>query len=232
MRPASPFLGRASISLTATTDAQGRFEFDSLPDKPPFSFLAEGYSEIPEIQLPLDGDNDVIVRMVSQGVIKGRVVDAATGKPIPRFTVRVTFSPDRQPDDPVGTGLRSEWVHPGEQFASAQGEFVLKDLMAGMPLQVTILAEGYRRHFVRRVVAQTASEAETVEIRAKAEDPAKLLTVQGKLMNHRGEPVRGVDLRLVAATDRPAVRDAFPFNWQMIESGQIDQMANVLQFQR
>jgi protocatechuate 3,4-dioxygenase beta subunit len=216
---------------SGTTDKQGRFQFDSLPEKAPFTFIADDYSQIPETELPLDGDNEVVVTMKSQGVIKGRVVDAATGKPLARFNVRITFSEDRQPDDPVA-GLFSSRVDPGEEFVSGDGQFLLKDLMAGMPLQVSISAAGYRRQVIRRVVAQPATTAEALEIRVTAEDPAKLVTVRGKLVNHRGEPVRGTEVRLIVATDRPAQREAFPFNWQMIETGQINQMASVLQFQR
>jgi beta-lactamase regulating signal transducer with metallopeptidase domain/5-hydroxyisourate hydrolase-like protein (transthyretin family) len=216
---------------SATTDAQGRFQFDSLPPRAPFAFHAEGYSAIPDTELPLDGDKEVVVTMRSQGGIQGRVVDAATGKPVPRFNVRITFSPDSQPGDP-SAGLRSDRVSPGEDFVSAQGQFVLKDLMAGMPLQVSVSANGYRRQVVRRVVAQAAPEAEAVEVRLTAEDPSRLLTVRGRLVNHRGEAVRGADLRLIVATERSERREDFPFNWQMIESGQVEQVANVLQVQR
>jgi beta-lactamase regulating signal transducer with metallopeptidase domain len=216
---------------TGTTDAQGRFQFDSLPANCPFAFFAEGYSQIPATELPLDGEQEVVVTIKAPGVIKGRVVDAATGKPIPRFNVRMTFSEDRQPGEP-SAGLTSRRIDPGEDFHSAQGEFLVKDLLAGMPLQVMVAADGYRRHVLRRVEARPAGEADAVEIRLKSEDPAKLLTVRGKLVNHRGDPVRGAELRLIAATDRPQVRDAYPFNWSMMENGQVAQVAGVLQFQR
>jgi hypothetical protein len=213
-----------------TTDALGRFRFDSLPAETSFSFRAEGYSQS-EQKLLLDGDKEVVVTLKSQGVIQGKVVDAATGKPVRRFNVSITFSPDRQPDDPVGGMLASRTV-PGEEFVSAQGQFMLKDLLAGMPLQVSVTAPGYRRQVMRRVLAQPATEAAPVDIQLRAEDPAKLINVRGKLVNHKGQAVRGADLRLIAASDRPMQRDEFPFNWQMIESGQIEQVANVVQVQR
>jgi protocatechuate 3,4-dioxygenase beta subunit len=213
------------------TDEQGRFKFDSLPADTSFSFRAEGYSQAANEKLPLDGDKEVVVTLKSQGVIKGRVVDAVTGKPLGRFNLAITFSPDAQPDEP-SVGLTSSRVSPGEEFASPEGRFVLKDLMAGMSLQVSVIAPGYRRLVLRRVVAQPATEAAPVDFQLHPEDPAKLVTIRGKLVNHKGEPVRGANLRLIAATDRPAPRDAFPFNWTMIESGQIEQIANVVQVQR
>jgi RNA polymerase sigma factor (sigma-70 family) len=216
---------------STTTDGQGRFQFDSLPADTPFTFVADGYSQIPEIKLPLDGDQEIDVQMKSQGIIKGRVVDASTGKPLQRFTVRIIHSFDRRPDDPIFS-IHTQRVYPGEQFTSAQGEFVLKDLIVGTPLQVIVLAEGYRRQVVRRELVQSAADAETLEFCLKAEDPAKLLAIRGKLVNHRGQPVRGAELRLIVATDRPKQGDDYPFNWQMIETGQIEQAPNVLQVQR
>jgi beta-lactamase regulating signal transducer with metallopeptidase domain/uncharacterized GH25 family protein len=224
--PSGMFFGGST-----NTDKQGRFQLDSLPPEAPFTFQADGYSQIPDKKLPLDGDKEVVVRLKSQGIIKGRVVDAVTGKPLPRFNVSITFSPDRQPDELVA-GLYSSRTTPGETFVSAKGQFVLKDLMVGMPLQVSVTAAGYRRQVLRRVVTQTEPEAMPVDIQLTAEDPSKLVTVRGKLVNHKGQPVRGAELRLIAATDRPMQREDFPFNWQMIESGQIDQVANVLQVQR
>lgn len=213
------------------TDAQGRFQFDSLPADTPFTFRAEGYTQRSDEKLPLDGDQEIVVKLKAQGVIQGRIVDAATGKPLPRFNVSITFSWDRQPGEPAG-GLISSRTSPGEEFASAEGRFLLKDLMAGMPIQVSITAPGYRRQILRRVVAQAAGEAAPVEIRISPEDPAKLITLRGKLVNHKGVPVGGADLRLIAATDRPMQRDEFPFNWSMIESGQIEQAPNVVQVRR
>jgi beta-lactamase regulating signal transducer with metallopeptidase domain/protocatechuate 3,4-dioxygenase beta subunit len=219
-----------ALGGSGLTDAQGRFEFDSLPEKSPFTFEKDGYSAIPQLEFALDGDQEVVVTMKSQGVIKGRVVDAATGKPVPRFTVRATFSADAQPNEP-STGLSNELFH-GQEFASAQGRFLLKQLLVGMPLQVSVSAAGYRREVVRRVVAEPVSEAETVAVQLKAEDPAKLVTLRGRLVNHRGDSVSGAELRLLVATDRPEPRDANPFDWNGFQTGQIDHRPNVLQLQR
>jgi hypothetical protein len=216
---------------SAATNDQGRFHFDSLPADTPFAFSAEGYSHIPEMKLPLDGEEEVEVQMRAQGFIKGRVVDAATNQPIPKFNVRITFTMDRKPDDPTFS-LPSNRVFPGEDFASPQGRFLFKDFIDGVPLQVTVIAPGYRRQVERRVVARPEAETEETLFKLTPEDPAKLAVIRGKLLNHKGQPVANAELRLIVATDRPAQRDAFPFNWQMIESGQVDQAPNVLQVQR
>src|SRR5207253_5589415 len=107
---------------------------------------------------------------------------------------------------------------PGEEFVSPPGQFLLKELTVGMSLQLTISADGYRRQVVRHVVAKTVAEAEHVEVRLTAEAPAKLLTLRGKMVNHRGDAVRGAELRLIVAVDRPVPRDAPPFDWNTIEA--------------
>ena len=220
------------FGVSMYTDASGKFQFDSLPDKALFEFRAQGYSEIRDRKLPLDGDKEVVVTMKSQGIIKGRVVDAATGKPMSRFLVRFTRSADYRPGEPEGS-IESRRSQQGEEFVSADGQFLLKDLTAGMPLQVSITADGYRRQVVRRAVAQVASEAQALEIRLRAEDPTKLLTVTGRLVNSKGEGVRGADLRLIVATDRPVRgRDGWPYNWPGIQSGWVEQAPNVLDVQR
>lgn len=219
------------IGGSGRTDKDGRFQFDSLPADCPFTIRATGYSELPETSLPLDGDKEVVVTLKAQGALKGRVFDVNTSQPITRFNVKITFSPDRRPDEP-SSGIWSQRVNPGEQFVSAQGSFVLKDLLAGMPLQVTIEAPGYERKVIRRVEVRPIGEAETLAIGLTAEDPANLQTVKGKLLNGRGEPVRGAEMRLIVAAIRPPAREDYPFNWQMIESGQIEQAADVLQYQK
>src|SRR5699024_8119562 len=58
-----------------------------------------------------------------------------------------------------------------------------------------------------------------------------LRTYRGRLVDAQGRPVTGAQLRLFAANDRSAARRGqFPFNWQMIESGQLAQQANTVRF--
>ena len=146
------------------TDAEGHFEFDSLPADTQFALSKEGYSRMYDVQLPLDGEKEVSVTMRSAGVIRGRVVDDKTGKPLSPFTVRVTFSPDHRPGDPSGAGILSGAAATGgEKFARRDGTFRIGEIMRDLPLQVTVEAEGYDRTVVRRVVAD--SDAKPVEFR-------------------------------------------------------------------
>jgi hypothetical protein len=212
------------------TDAEGRFAFDSLPPNSPFGFTKEGFSDIQGRSLELDGDGEVVVEMTPAGVILGRAVDAVTGKPIGKFVVRITFSPERQPGDP-SAGLSSDLVNPGQSFQSAEGLFKLKDLVVDMPLQVTVLAEGYEKHAVNRVVVARPTDAAVEEMRLEPTDPATLRAIRGRMVDPTGRPIAGAQIRLIVAGARnPGPRHAYPFNWTMITSGQLAQDARVRRF--
>ncbi len=212
------------------TDKQGMFEFDSLPPDCPFTFRKSGYSEINDRRFDLDTPDVIAVKMAPSGAIHGKVVDAKTRKPIRTFNVRITFSPSRQPNDP-NAGLRSDLVDPGQAFQSADGKFQIKDLLLGMPLQVMVDAEGFEREVWERVVTQRSDKAEPVEFELTPIDPASLTTYGGRLRDAQGKPVAGAVLRLIAAPGRKAgSRTAFPFNWQMIRSGQISRQSEILRF--
>jgi protocatechuate 3,4-dioxygenase beta subunit len=224
-----------------TTGVDGRFEFDSLPEVCPFAFVADGYSEIEDARLPLDGDEEVVVTMQTEGVVKGRVVDAKTGQPITPFNVQITFSPDRKPGEPGHHLGGPRATSPdGERFANDQGIFTLKDLIRDMPLQVTVTADGYDKHIKRRVVAASESAAETVEFRLQPVVASDFFTISGRIVDTNDRPITGAELRLISTTDfqlPAAMRDPhdfsfveYPFGWTMIRSGSAEKAAGVQQY--
>ncbi len=194
-----------------TTDAEGHFEFDSLPAEPPFALNKEGYSPMEDVKLPLDGEKEVVVAMRGAGVIRGRVVDDKTGTPLSTFVVHAR-------------GIR------GEKFATRDGTFRIGELVRDATLQVMVEADGYDRSVVRRVVAVADSEAKPVEFRLAPIDASSLLTIAGRLVDERARPRAGAELGLIVASKRPFPRDQFPFTWPMIHSGQIESKDLVLQF--
>lgn len=211
------------------TDDGGRFALDTLPPDATLSFWKGGFSEIQDRKLPIDGDAEVEVAMAPSAAILGKVVDAKTGRPIPSFLVQITFSPVRKATDP-SSGLRSDLVNPGQKFRSAEGRFRIGDLVLGMPLQVMVSADGYERGVIGRVEAASGDEA--AEFRLEPLDPKNLIAYQGRLLDDDGKPVAGAHVRLIATRDRPRgpAGRGFPFNWQMITSGQAAQAAQVLRF--
>ena len=148
------------------------------------------------ITLPLDGREEVMVTMRTAGVIRGRVVDDKTGKPLSQFTVAVTTSPDSTPNDPPAVGA----AHHDEKFAPRDGTFQIGDFVRGEATQVTVNAWGYFHAVVRRVVAVADSDAKAVEFRltpiesdsGDTSPPAKIDggTVPGKASATEGSPAR------------------------------------------
>ncbi|QDV51181.1 carboxypeptidase regulatory-like domain-containing protein [Gimesia fumaroli] len=212
------------------TDAQGEFTLDSLSKVAPLTFNLSGYSTISDRDFPADQNKPLVVTMKSEGILRGKVVDAQSGKPVTDFKVQITFSPERRPSDPQGT-LSGVRVMNGERIVNARGDFELRKFVQGMPLQVTIQAEGYQKEVHVRVLARAESDAKVEEYRLTPVDPAMLHTFAGKVVNADGKPVPGVQLRLIAASKRrTGGRNEFPFNWAMVQNGQLKSNAQVSQF--
>ncbi len=133
-------------------------------------------------------------------MIRGKVIDAATRKPISPFNVQITFSPDRSPNEPGSHlgGARATTPN-GEKFASPEGAFLLNELIVDMPLQVTVSANGYERQVYRRVVAKAKSEADEIVVPLLPLDASKLVAIRGRLVDATGKPVAGAELRLITA---------------------------------
>jgi beta-lactamase regulating signal transducer with metallopeptidase domain/protocatechuate 3,4-dioxygenase beta subunit len=213
-----------------TTDANGVFFFDSLPEVSPFSFYKQDYSAIEDRTLPLDTDAVATVVMRPAGTIVGRVVDARTGEPVGAFTVRITFSRTRQPGEPSGS-LSSALEDPGLASTSGDGRFKVGGLVVDMPLQVTVSAAGYERRVLERVVVARPEAAKIQEFRLEVLDPANLRTYGGRLLDAQGVPVPGADLRLIA--HQPLAGDRSEdnaFNWVLIETGQLARDPSVTRF--
>ena len=209
------------------TDENGRFAFDSLEADVEFNFRKSTYSSVCDAILSLDQDSEVTVVLKEQGRIRGIVFDEATGKLVTPFRVRYTFSPDRNPEDPSGTLSAGD----GEIFSNSDATFELGNLIQGMPLQVTVEAEGYRREVKRRVIARPAATATANEFRLKPILAGETKVVAGQLTDAQGAPVVGAQIRLIVTVKKiPFPRTQYPFNWQMIQIGQIEGQAMVSQF--
>ncbi len=124
--------GLDKVKWSTTTDAQGRFEWDSAPVEPLFySFLAEGYNRGYALQLQADG-SDHEVKLARNRPdkdtieISGTAVDAGTGRPLDGFRVMLgELDPDwayplhfitAGKDGKFSLSLPAESTHPGYQI--------------------------------------------------------------------------------------------------------------------
>ena len=179
------------------TDSDGRFEFDSLPPNCPFAFYATGYSELEAKTLPLDHNDEVIIRLEPLGLIRGQIVDAATGKPITEFNVRLAFPSQPQPSDRKLHPITSTRMNPGEDFISADGRFQLQSLTNGDVLDVIVQTKGYHRARLAHLQAAPENEAEVVQVKLQPVKSGELLKVGGRITGPDGSPAIGVQVRLV-----------------------------------
>ncbi|WZP00803.1 M56 family metallopeptidase [Isosphaeraceae bacterium EP7] len=200
--------------VSTMTDESGRFSLDSLSAGGVFSFYGMELSFLEKHSLPLDTDEVVTVRLKPAGEISGRVVDSKTDQPIRAFNVLLSFSPDWKSGDP-SVRLHTHNVGLGEPCRSDQGQFKISHLFLGMPLQVTVSADGYQRRIVPRVVATDPRVKSTTTFRLDPIDPANLRSYGGRILDSAGLPVSGVQLRLIASGKRDARRPARPpIKWE------------------
>ncbi len=219
------------------TDKEGRYELDSLPGDTEISFSKDGFSSVTIKQVPEGPELETTV-LLPEGVIRANVADKSTGKPITRFRAYYTWSNARMPEDP-GRRSMSMASHLGDLFSNPQGQFELKKLQHGAPLEVTVEADGYQKCTIARIVAHSSEATESATFEMVPLDPMKLLTVAGKIVDVEGSVVVGVEVRLIGSDERfddPKThphgrgRNAFPFNWEMIFSRQIAEDSRVLQY--
>jgi beta-lactamase regulating signal transducer with metallopeptidase domain len=212
------------------SNSNGEFTFDSLPSDVQFQVQHPEFAMTENMTLPLDGDESVTVTLPDPGVIKGRVLDEQTKRPIPQFRIRLGFiRTGHQPGDARGT-YNGDWGNPGLTVKSDEGRFTIQPLMARMPLELIIEADGYDRLVVPRAVADKAKDAKDFAISLRPQATAEPHSLNVQFLDDAGKPIPSVQLRLIVSKDQPTGRDDNRFNWVLIESGQLGQESYVDQF--
>ncbi len=126
------------------SDKDGRFEIDSLSADARFQVFKAGYTKLFNVPLRLDSSGRVTVVLQPMGFIRGRVVDAESGKPLDHFTV--WLNPPRTGDSFGGYNpgaYDGACGYPGRKFTSSDGTFTLSDLTNKMAAEVSVIAVGH-----------------------------------------------------------------------------------------
>jgi protocatechuate 3,4-dioxygenase beta subunit len=211
------------------SDAQGRFDMESLPANARFQIVKQGYSNLWNVPLRLDGAGATTVVLQPMGVIRGRVVDAKSKQPLDHFQVWLNFSNRRNGN--MQWTMSGNWNYPGRQIDSKDGTFTIDNLMNGFPGEVGVIADGYARDILPLVVAVPPDEAKPVEIALSRIDPTHVATVSGRIVDHDGRGVPGASLRLILATSFNG-RNDYRFNWWQIRNDQLGGSADCEQYLR
>jgi hypothetical protein len=202
------------------TDADGKFEFDSLPEGVAFRVSAEDYSDHDNLVLTLDGDQPVVVVLQATGVVRGTIVDAASGKAVTRFRILKG----------IDFGNQAHFDPRSEAIQSTDGSFTIKKLEIGKTYSLRVEADGYLRTIEPNVPARELELAEPVRISLAKRDRSKLATLAGKVVDHSEKPLAHIQVRLIVSSIAPQNGNANPFNWGLIESGQLEQKSFVDQY--
>ena len=123
--------GYRSLSIQAVADADGRFQVDDLPDEfVEFQFSKDGYMNLPNRRFA--PSQEAVVTLNRPLTISGTVTDAATGRPVERFTVYEVYDPnsgstrwDRQRPQPFRGGryeMSFRWPYPAVRGLRIEAE--------------------------------------------------------------------------------------------------------------
>ena len=126
------------------------------------------------------------------------MLDAETGKPVPRFKVMLDYCHAHEPTDPEVMNL-GNWPSGGSTFKSADGRFKIDPLANRMPAELIITADGYERSFMPRVVAQHPDQARDLKVLLLPLHPADYSTIHGRLLDRQGKAIR-TRLELIVAS--------------------------------
>lgn len=211
------------------TDDQGQFTFDSLPADVQFEVSHSDYASSGAIPLQLDGVEPVTITLEDPGVVQGRVLDSTTKQPLRQFRIRLGFSRDRRPGDATGS-YNGTWSTPGMTFQDDNGRFKIAPLMARMPLELVVEADGYERLVIPRAVANKPASVEDLSISLTPKTQAEPYALTVRFLNDAGQPMPTVQLRLIVSTNQPTGRDDNAFNWVLIDTGQLANKSYVEQF--
>jgi hypothetical protein len=107
-----------AYEFSTDTDSQGNFTWDGAPDEPmPFYVFQDGYEAKRGVKLAPNQDNIVTMHHCRQ--LQGLVLDADTGQPVTKFSVRTGHRPDPNSENIYG-------VIRDQSFSAPDGRFTLE----------------------------------------------------------------------------------------------------------
>jgi hypothetical protein len=178
-----------------------------------------GFVPLIDVPLPLDRGTEITVTLDTAAVVKGRVVDA-NGKPVVPSRIRMEGSLGRA-DEPRAQ-FDARLAKEGQLQIRPDGRFEFGGQPPGAAVRLKISAEGYGDHRLDRVIARPDEQCKPLEIRLRKIDPRELLTVSGRLLDARGKPLAGADLRLCTVVPQVAARAASSIEWNDIKNGSFE----------
>jgi protocatechuate 3,4-dioxygenase beta subunit len=179
------------VASTATTDGDGGFVLGDLAPGPYELVVTRedaGLYETRGVDAPA---SDVRVELGPRGALRGRVVDARSREPVPRFSLAL----GREPGESA-----PEWRMPRHlEVGDAAGSFVFAGIPAG-EVTLVVRAEGYVPTRVEGLVVPDGGELAELEVALDAG-----ATIRGRVTTHEGKPIADASVAVVDdAGDAPS----------------------------
>jgi hypothetical protein len=147
--------------LKATTDRDGRFTLEGMPEGARCDIVAERRSSLRQQALDPKDESKNVFTVLGEGAIRGRVL-APTGKPVRNFRIQVGIPKGSKPGDPVG-GYFAGYGGSGVSFTRDDGEFIITGLTADNIHLLTVIAEGFGVGEVDQIKAQSINHLKPAE---------------------------------------------------------------------
>lgn len=171
-----------------TSNQDGTFIIPGAPGDGELNLMVGGQG-ITSFMYTVDFDKEEqIIIAKRSGRIYGEVLDAFTGEPVQRFTVKMTFTQTGV----QGGGYRSSWSEVGHKFNSADGYFDsgTDNLTLDSQYRIKIIAEGYDQLIDDLVPVQEISN--NPERTQFLLEPSKLRI--GKIITVDNQPIENASL--------------------------------------
>ena len=167
-----------AYEFSAITDSQGNFTWDSAPDEPmPFYVFHDGYEAKRHVKLAPNQDNTVTLRHSRK--LQGLVLDADTGQPVTKFSVRTGHRQDENSENIYG-------VIRNQEFSAPDGRFTM-ELNEEDDNAVAVSSDDYALQVQSFPEAQNGIVQVTVRLKPSA-------AIRGIVKSPDGTPLPGVSV--------------------------------------
>jgi Carboxypeptidase regulatory-like domain len=194
-----------AIRTEEPTESDGTFVLEGLVSGETYDLQTMGPAGLGPrragVEAPADGIDLVVA---GTGEIRGRVVDADSGRPVPDFEVR--YQPDAQGGMRfvMRAGGRGRGAFEGRSFHTDDGAFVLENVPAGR-WTVEASASGYQSGSASGVTVDEDESADGVEVRL-----SKGGVISGHVLESRtGRPILDATVEATLSSGEPRMRFGF-----------------------
>ncbi len=185
---------KGTIVYETGPDSEGNFRLAPLHEGA-YRLTAREFSRSQELEMEpvFTGSQDLVLVILRNGIIEGRVIDAQTSAPIERFLIAVTDP--RVPLDHYNT-----WDY-ADKVYDEDGRFHIVSRHTGN-VEVRVVADGYQPAAVPLVIER---EQNYEDILVRLESAVRF---SGRVINTRGEPVPGAAVFQGILPEHPDYRNA------------------------